>query len=594
MLTNEGFQGVSNCYVFKSRLQEYAQKIGLPTPVYETIKEGPSHEPSFRSTVIVNDVRYDSLPGFFNRKAAEQSAAEVALSELAKASEFNQSISQPVHETGLCKNLLQEYAQKMNYAIPLYQCQKDETPGRVSLFSCTVEIGGIRYIGAAAKTKKEAEIKAARTALLAIQSSTSQLSDKSVHKTQLTVIPSKKRGTELAALNEETENVPKAKKPRFTRRMLKRQQLGDKAGNSQVENVGSSRTFIDANGSELNQANGHGVQEAGLGPLAMEAIRNPQDGRSDGSVNEKGTPAEEGTLAIEVNGHGVQEAGLGPLAVEAVRNPQDGRSDVSANEEVIPIGEGALAIEIESMGNPENVRLDVSANEKEISAGEGALVIEANGHGVQEAGLGPLAMEAIRNPQDGRSDVSKNEKEIPAGEGALAIESTGNPQNVRLDVSANETEISAGEVVLAIEANGHGFQEAGSGPLAMEAIRNPQDGSSDVSANEKEIPAGEGALAIESTGNPQNVRLDACANEKEISTGEGALANQVNGICDNGQLTALSPNQSNDGNLDVGTSSVFSGDMTALTKEVNGVTGVASVGDNSTMGQIETSSVQLA
>ena len=300
------------------------------------------------------------------------------------------------HETGLCKNLLQEYAQKMNYAIPLYQCQKDETPGRVSLFSCTVEIGGIRYIGAAAKTKKEAEIKAARTALLAIQSSTSQLSDKSVHKTQLTVIPSKKRGTELAALNEEPENVPKAKKPRFTRRMLKRQQLGDKAGNSQVENVGSSRTVIDANESGLDQTNGHGVQEAGLGPLAMEAIRNPQDG------------------------------------------------------------------------------------------------------------------------------------------------------------------------------------------------------SSDVSANEKEIPAGEGALAIESTGNPQNVRLDVCANEKEISTGEGALANQVNGNCDNGQPTALSPNQSNDGNLDVGTSSVFSGDMTALTKEVNGVTGGASVADNSTMGQIETSSVRLA
>ena len=88
--------GVSNCYVFKSRLQEYAQKVGLPTPVYETIKEGPSHEPSFRSTVIVNDVRYDSLPGFFNRKAAEQSAAEVALMELAKSGEVNQSITQPV------------------------------------------------------------------------------------------------------------------------------------------------------------------------------------------------------------------------------------------------------------------------------------------------------------------------------------------------------------------------------------------------------------------------------------------------------------------------------------------------------------------
>ncbi len=41
-------------------------------------------------------VRYDSLPGFFNRKAAEQSAAEVALLELAKAGEVNHSISQPV------------------------------------------------------------------------------------------------------------------------------------------------------------------------------------------------------------------------------------------------------------------------------------------------------------------------------------------------------------------------------------------------------------------------------------------------------------------------------------------------------------------
>lgn len=98
--------GVSNCYVFKSRLQEYAQKVGIPTPVYETTKEGPSHEPSFWSTVIVNDVRYDSLPGFFNRKAAEQSAAEVALMQLAKSGELSERISQPIvsflsHRTNL-------------------------------------------------------------------------------------------------------------------------------------------------------------------------------------------------------------------------------------------------------------------------------------------------------------------------------------------------------------------------------------------------------------------------------------------------------------------------------------------------------------
>ena len=55
----------------------------------------------------------------------------------------------------------------MNYAIPSYICSK-QTSG-VAPFGCTVEIGGIQYIGAATRTKKDAEIKAARTALLAIQ-----------------------------------------------------------------------------------------------------------------------------------------------------------------------------------------------------------------------------------------------------------------------------------------------------------------------------------------------------------------------------------------------------------------------------------------
>jgi hypothetical protein len=70
-------------------------------------------------------------------------------------------------ETGLCKSLLQDYAQKMNYAIPSYICNRQTS--EVHLFICTVEIGGIEYIGSTARSKKEAEIKAVQTALLAIQ-----------------------------------------------------------------------------------------------------------------------------------------------------------------------------------------------------------------------------------------------------------------------------------------------------------------------------------------------------------------------------------------------------------------------------------------
>ncbi|CAN6901530.1 unnamed protein product [Brassica oleracea] len=220
MTANEVPSGVSNCYVFKSRLQEYAQKYKLPTPIYETVKEGPSHKSLFQSTVIVDGVRYDSLPGFFNRKAAEQSAAEVALQELSKSTELGQCVSLPVHEMGLCKNLLQEYAQKMNYAIPLYQCQKSETLGRAPQFTCTVEIGGIKYTGAATKTKREAEISAGRTALIAIQTE-SKIDLANNHSTQLTVLPCEKKTVEVASPVKETIKTPKARRAQFKRKAKK-------------------------------------------------------------------------------------------------------------------------------------------------------------------------------------------------------------------------------------------------------------------------------------------------------------------------------------------------------------------------------------
>ncbi|XP_047266988.1 double-stranded RNA-binding protein 1-like [Capsicum annuum] len=221
---------VSTCYVFKNRLQEYAQKVGLPTPVYETIKEGPSREPMFTSTVIVNDVRYESLPRFFNRKATEQSAAEVALMRLVNSGSM-ENLSQPVHETGLCKNLLQEYAQKMNFAIPKYECRRYDPEGKVITFSCTVDVGGMRYVGAAARTKKEAEIKAARTALLAIQSSSTGPNGYSAY----TVLPMKKV-TDLSISNQESAAALKPKKNRFKKKK-KRNVCTRNTGDVQVQMV---------------------------------------------------------------------------------------------------------------------------------------------------------------------------------------------------------------------------------------------------------------------------------------------------------------------------------------------------------------------
>ncbi|WOL00935.1 double-stranded RNA-binding protein 8 [Canna indica] len=264
-------KGVASCYVFKSRLQEYAQKVGIPTPVYQTLKEGPSHEPVFKSTVIVNNVSYDSLPGFFNRKAAEQSAAEVALMEIHKSGLMTENMP-TVHETGLCKNLLQEYAQKMNYAIPSYVCTKSSSGA--TPFTCTVEIGGIQYIGAAARTKKEAEIKAARTALLAIQSQSQAGTD---GPSQYTVLPAKRKVKEPEVQVEATKKL-KPKKANFKKKWSKKRFPRRKDDQSAKSNKDEPVPTISEDASRVPEIPSNGVQiEEGNHDIQIEAAKGNHD-----------------------------------------------------------------------------------------------------------------------------------------------------------------------------------------------------------------------------------------------------------------------------------------------------------------------------
>ncbi|XP_059279606.1 double-stranded RNA-binding protein 1-like [Lycium ferocissimum] len=327
MANNDSFQGVSTCYVFKSRLQEYAQKVGLPTPVYETIKEGPSHEPTFRSTVTVKDVRYDSLPGFFNRKAAEQSAAEVALMKM-------ESLSQPVHETGLCKNLLQEYAQKMNFAIPQYECRRYDTDGKVISFSCTVEVGGMRYIGAAARTKKEAEIKAARTALLAVQSSgLVEPNDKPNDYSAYTVIPMKKV-TDLGISNQESAAALKPKKAKFKKR--KRKNGSDASKRIPTENTGDVEVqMVNQAEPELHENAAVGTQGTDSGPAALAATMDnlvPCNNWSSGEIKT--------ALMVNQNDYGTSNLGI---------NFQYGVGDMTEGNAVTGVGQITSDLDVSSV-----------------------------------------------------------------------------------------------------------------------------------------------------------------------------------------------------------------------------------------------------
>uniref|UniRef100_A0A0E0AKZ0 DRBM domain-containing protein n=1 Tax=Oryza glumipatula TaxID=40148 RepID=A0A0E0AKZ0_9ORYZ len=167
-------------------------------------------------------------------------------------------------ETGLCKNLLQEYAQKMNYAIPSYICTKPASG--LAPFICTVEIGGIQYIGAAARTKKDAEIKAARTALLAIQG---QSEGSANGATKHIVVPGKKVGKEVEKRPIETPKPLKAKKGGFKKKWNKRKFM-KKDGQAVDVEKDEARVAGDAHDSDVLMQPTVITQEASCGTLFLQ------------------------------------------------------------------------------------------------------------------------------------------------------------------------------------------------------------------------------------------------------------------------------------------------------------------------------------
>ena len=69
---------------------------------------------------------------------------------------------------GLCKSLLEDYAQKLSLPLPSYCCKR---LGKIHFptFICNVEFFGVQYTCGVAHSRKEAEIQAVRTTLLALQ-----------------------------------------------------------------------------------------------------------------------------------------------------------------------------------------------------------------------------------------------------------------------------------------------------------------------------------------------------------------------------------------------------------------------------------------
>ena len=71
-------------------------------------------------------------------------------------------------ETSVCKNLLQETAQRAGVSLPVYTTIRGGA-GHLPVFKCIVEVAGRVFVGDPAKSKKQAEKNAAMSAWSAIK-----------------------------------------------------------------------------------------------------------------------------------------------------------------------------------------------------------------------------------------------------------------------------------------------------------------------------------------------------------------------------------------------------------------------------------------
>ncbi len=83
-ITPEQSDSGSQAFDYKTRVQELTQKHKLGTPTYEVVMtSGPAHKPHFLISLNLNQIEKSRAEGA-SKKAAEQAAAEIYLTELLK------------------------------------------------------------------------------------------------------------------------------------------------------------------------------------------------------------------------------------------------------------------------------------------------------------------------------------------------------------------------------------------------------------------------------------------------------------------------------------------------------------------------------
>ncbi|XP_027187715.1 double-stranded RNA-binding protein 1-like isoform X2 [Cicer arietinum] len=143
-------------HLYKNQLQNYAQKRNLNLPEYSSEWEGPPHAMRFRCKVTIDGQTFECPKFYSTLKDAEHAAAEFAFMSLSPSGVQEDDIV-------VYKNLLQELVQKEGFHLPVYSTNKSGEAHKPT-FTSQVEVEGEVFTGQEAKSKKQAEMSAAKVA----------------------------------------------------------------------------------------------------------------------------------------------------------------------------------------------------------------------------------------------------------------------------------------------------------------------------------------------------------------------------------------------------------------------------------------------
>ncbi|XP_008464955.1 double-stranded RNA-binding protein 1 isoform X3 [Cucumis melo] len=156
-------------HLYKNKLQNFSQKRSLTLPMYTCERDGPPHASRFRCKVEIDGKTYGSPEFHGTLKDAENAVAKVALMCLC------QDGAQEDSDSGLYKNLLQEMAQKGGLGLPAYSTSQSGEV-HVPVFVSTVKVGEENFEGKPSRTKKQAEMSAAKVAFFTIKEGSQSIS----------------------------------------------------------------------------------------------------------------------------------------------------------------------------------------------------------------------------------------------------------------------------------------------------------------------------------------------------------------------------------------------------------------------------------